>query len=80
MSGPALGPTQPPIQWVPVVKRQECEADHSPPSSAEVKNGGALPPLPHKSHRDNVTFTFYVYIHKYVLRFELVSPEFSHLI
>jgi hypothetical protein len=22
-------------------------ADHSPPSSAEVKNGGAIPPLPH---------------------------------
>jgi hypothetical protein len=23
------------------------EADHSLPSSAEVKNGGAIPPLPH---------------------------------
>jgi hypothetical protein len=23
------------------------EADHSSPSSAEVKNGGAIPPLPH---------------------------------
>jgi hypothetical protein len=37
------GPTQPPLQWVPGalslgVKRPECEADHSPPSSAEVKN------------------------------------------
>jgi hypothetical protein len=36
------GPTQPPIQWVPgafslVVKRLGREADHSPPSSAEVK-------------------------------------------
>jgi hypothetical protein len=27
-------------------KRQEREADHSPPSTAEVKNGGAIPPLP----------------------------------
>jgi hypothetical protein len=41
---PALGPTQPPIQWVPGalsfgVKRPGCEADHSPSSSAEVKNG-----------------------------------------
>jgi hypothetical protein len=24
------------------------EADHPPPSSAEVKNGGAVPPFPHK--------------------------------
>jgi len=40
---PALGPTQTPIQWVSGarslwVQRQEREADHSPPSSAEVKN------------------------------------------
>jgi hypothetical protein len=25
------------------------EADHSPPSSVEVKNGGAIPPFPHSS-------------------------------
>jgi hypothetical protein len=31
------GSTQPPIQWVPGVKRQGREADHSPPTSAEVK-------------------------------------------
>jgi hypothetical protein len=39
----ALGPTQPPIQWVPRalslgVKLPGSEADHSPPSSAEVKD------------------------------------------
>jgi hypothetical protein len=28
------------------VKRPGREADHSPPSSAEVRNGGAIPPLP----------------------------------
>jgi len=37
-SSPALGPTQPPIQLAPGVKRPGREADHSPPSSAEVKN------------------------------------------
>jgi hypothetical protein len=31
-------------------KQQECEADHSPPSSAKVKNGGAMPPLPIRLH------------------------------
>jgi hypothetical protein len=33
----------------PGVKQQEREADHSTQSSAEVKNGGAIPPLPHIS-------------------------------
>jgi hypothetical protein len=38
-----LGPIQPPIQWVPGapslgVKQQGCEAGHSPPFSAGVKN------------------------------------------
>jgi hypothetical protein len=38
----ALGPTQPPIQWVPgalslEIKQPRREADHSPPSSTEVK-------------------------------------------
>jgi hypothetical protein len=42
---PALGPTQPPIQWVraisPGVKQTKYEADHS--SSTKVKNGGDTP-------------------------------------
>jgi hypothetical protein len=33
------------------VKRSGLEADHLPPSSAEVKNDGAVPPLSHMSSR-----------------------------
>jgi hypothetical protein len=44
---------EPPIQWVPValslrIKRLGREADHSPPSSAEVKNSWSFtsnPPI-----------------------------------
>jgi hypothetical protein len=62
------GPTQPPIQWVPValslgLKRPGREADHSPPSSAEVKNAWSYP-LPNTpswrgaqlKHRDNFIY------------------------
>jgi hypothetical protein len=66
-----MGPTQRPIRWGPKadylrVTRPGREADHSPPSSAEVKNGGAVPPLLHmsswhgaqmKTYSDNLTFT-----------------------
>jgi hypothetical protein len=53
-SRPALGPTQRPIQRVsgvpPLgVKWPEREADHSLPSSEDVKNGGAVPPFHHTS-------------------------------
>jgi len=39
-SRPALGPTQPPVQWVPSLSQGKVRpgrgADHSPPSSAAV--------------------------------------------
>jgi hypothetical protein len=68
----ALGPTQLPIQWVPGalslgVKRPGREADHSPPSTSEVKESVELylhsPNTPswrgaRLKHRDNFTFTF----------------------
>jgi hypothetical protein len=51
---PALGPTQPPIQRVlggffSGLNWPGREADQSPPSSAEIKNGGVTPSLRHTS-------------------------------
>jgi hypothetical protein len=45
---------KPPIQWVPWslcpgVNRQGREANHLPPTSAEVKKSGSMKPLPHMS-------------------------------
>jgi hypothetical protein len=70
----ALDPTQPRIQWVPGilslgVKWPGREADYSPPSSAEVKNAWSYTSTPQYvfmawclvKHRDNFTFTFYLY-------------------
>jgi hypothetical protein len=70
----ALGPTQPPVQWVLGalslgVKRPGREADHSLPSSAEVKNAWSYTSTPPYvfmawclvKHRDN--FTGWVYRH-----------------
>jgi hypothetical protein len=44
-SRPVLGSKQRHIQGVAEVKRPGREADHSFPSSSEVKNGGIIPPL-----------------------------------
>jgi hypothetical protein len=51
--GQALRSNQPPIQWAvsPGINRPGREADHSPPSSVEVRNGGAIPSLLHISSR-----------------------------
>jgi hypothetical protein len=71
-----LGPTQPPIQWVPGVlylgiKRPGREADHSPPSGAEVKECVEIHlHSPHTSsrrgaqlkHRNNFTFTSFLWM------------------
>jgi hypothetical protein len=53
-SRPVLGSVSPPIQWEPETlstrdKQLGREADHSLSSSAEIKNGGAIPSLPQTS-------------------------------
>jgi len=51
-----MGPTQPPAQHLPGavspgIKQLRREADHSPPSSARVKNAWSyyISPFPHMS-------------------------------
>jgi hypothetical protein len=53
-SRPSLGFIQLPIKSISGalssrVKLRGREADHSSPSTAEIKNGGATSPLPHTS-------------------------------
>jgi len=48
---PALGPTQPHIQWIPRnfssgLMCPYCEVDHPPPSSAEFKNAWSYASAP----------------------------------
>jgi hypothetical protein len=72
MSRTALGPTQPPIQWILEalslgVKWPGRDADHSPLSSAKVKNAWSYKSTPQYvfmacclvKHKDNFAFTFY---------------------
>jgi hypothetical protein len=66
----ALVLAQSPIQWAPEMKWSGREGDHSPPSSAEVKNSELylLSPVHFHGivlnylikHRDNFTFTLYL--------------------
>jgi hypothetical protein len=58
-----------------MVKRPGREADHSPPSSAEVMNDGAILPLPHMpswhsaqliNHMDNFTLPISYFLIDYL--------------
>jgi hypothetical protein len=71
-----LGPTQPPIQWVPGtlspgVKQMGCEAHRSPPSSAKVKNEWSYTSTPPYAFMActgaTLPFTFIFVLHNYFL-------------
>jgi hypothetical protein len=54
VSRPVLGLIKPSIQWISEalsagVKRLRREGEHTPPPSAEIKNGGIIFPLYHAS-------------------------------
>jgi hypothetical protein len=65
---PALGPTQPPVQWVPggpfpgAKARPGRDADHSPQSSAEVVNEKELYLLSPQAPPWRVAGLLYLYI------------------
>jgi hypothetical protein len=90
------GSTQPSSQWVPGalslgVKQLGSEANHSPPSSAEVKECMELflhsSNMPSwrgtqlkKKHRDNFTFTFTFYICTLQIHnFSWLIPAWYHM-
>jgi hypothetical protein len=65
------------------VRRRMREADHSPTSSAEFKNGGAMPPLPHPfcdvvldKAQGNFTCTF-TFTPSFYNREHLTAPLFQ---
>jgi hypothetical protein len=70
VSRPALGPTQPPIQWIPEalcleVRWPAREAQHSPPSSAEVNNAWSYTSAPQ--------YAFTTWCHEYQLHFRVTT-------
>ena len=65
-SRPALGPTQPPVKWVPVLSRGKVRpgpaADHSPPSSAAVMEEYCCTSIHPLGHTGPVTGSLYLYL------------------
>jgi hypothetical protein len=88
MSRPVLRPTQPPIQWVQGflslgVKRPVREADHSSPSSTEVKNAWSYTSTPQYvfmarclvKHSENFTVTCTGHKVTYVMKIHITESN-----
>jgi hypothetical protein len=80
-----LGPTQPSVQWIMRISLglmwKGRETDNSPPSNAQIKNGGTILPVPSMSvwhstqlikPRDNFTFS-----HGCHILYPSTSPNFD---
>jgi hypothetical protein len=68
-SRPAMGRTQPPNPWVPDdlsswIQRRRREADHSPPSSAGVKNVWKYTFTPHNVSELNKSVLYNIFFLK----------------
>jgi hypothetical protein len=73
-------PSQPPIQWVPGalslgIKRPGREDDHSPPSSAEVKEYGFIAWCSAKAHGQ-----LYLYLYTELFSFSIKIRETTKMI
>ena len=69
-SRPVLGPTQPPVKWIPGLSQGKVRpgraADHSPPSSAAVMEEYSYTSTHHLGHTGPVTGSLYFYLYVYI--------------
>ena len=79
----ALGPTQPPVKWVPGLSRGKVRlwraADHSPPSSAAIMEQYSYTSTDPLGHTGPVTGSLYLYLYNTASLFLSVVLRLSSL-